>query len=191
MVRHQKIIADQPCCGRQPGFVKKTMRLWIGQPGSSIFSCDSQQNKIRPVQPDMNSGRRIFFRPISVFGPLIHNFSQGSTESRPTCFVIRSSTLPPGPSRAARQAGRKPETTPVSSETSRATATMGQDRVAGKKEVGNRQRGAPGDAQPDQPAHQADAGGLDQKLQQNIAPLWRRWPCARRSHGSARPPKRT
>ena len=33
----------------------------------------------------------------------------------------------------------------------------------------NRERGQPGDAQSDQPAQQADAGGLDQELQQNVA----------------------
>ena len=72
--------------------------------------------------------------------------------------------------RAARQAGKKPESTPVTSETSSAMPTTGSDMVAGRNcWITNVSGQAMASA--NQPAQQADARGLDQKLQQDRAPL--------------------
>ena len=82
----------------------------------------------------------------------------------------RSSSASTGFIRAARQAGTKPDTTPVTSETSSARLTTIGDS-ARRHELLHHQRQRPGDAEPDGAADQTDGRRLDQELQQDGPPL--------------------
>ena len=115
MVGHQQIIPDQPGSRRKPCLSQKLMRRSICQPRRALFCRDGEENDVWPAKLDQHSARRIFSSDLCIYICRTHISKKfiaiflGSTESRPTKNIIRSSTPPPGPSapRARRAGNRK------------------------------------------------------------------------------------